>query len=668
MPLRGVAKIISRPGVDRGFSIMKSQNVESPISSVSWPRISIVTPSYNQGKYIERTVRSVLLQRYPNLEYILMDGGSTDDTLDRIAPYRDQFSYFVSEPDGGQADAIAKGFARSSGEIMAYLNSDDLLAPDALHFAANFFRENPNIDWIYSHRCYIDDDDRVLRYWILPPHWDFLMRRWDYIPQETCFWRRSLFEKTGNIDRSYRFAMDYDLFVRLMNKGRGRRLNRFLGAFREHGTSKTKQLLETVGTLEMLRVRRKFRISAAVTDGFFGLLLGNWVLYAGRYFAAAAHFLPGGFGGIGYDYNEVWGGLLRPGDSSSADRDGFRQHDDGFYSPLCPVTHGVADRVLHTVQSGQGDEIKWKAIHLNSKSQVAIIGPAAEQEETGLKSDLSWGCPANDQVAFNSKRTRVRRLLRGLERSVLEIVCRWPLDLWRTNVRRNNRRNDDILWFTQGLVSKDDEIAFLNVGSLGGELLSALAGQTKWKLSGLEPESAAAAEALPQRWQIFRKDLSQVREVPGLLQGFDLIFLENQLQHFEEPRASLRTLAILLKLRGLLILRTPNLDSAQRKWFGPAWTHWKPEKHRYIYSRKSLIKLLEQTGFSLVKLHAVSDLESTDPGVEHLNIYPASDARCADNAKMPAPMHVEEIARVRHLLWDKLGKGDEILAIFRRVS
>ena len=86
---------------------------------MQWPRISIVTPSYNQGKYIERTVRSVLLQRYPNLEYILMDGGSTDDTMSRLDPYKDRFSFLTSEPDYGQADAIAKGFARSSGEIMA---------------------------------------------------------------------------------------------------------------------------------------------------------------------------------------------------------------------------------------------------------------------------------------------------------------------------------------------------------------------------------------------------------------------------------------------------------------------------------------------------------------------------------------------------------------------
>jgi hypothetical protein len=98
----------------RKWSINSQTVSELPISSMPWPRISIVTPSYNQGKYIERTVRSFLLQRYPNLEYILLDGGSTDDTLDRIAPYMKEFSYSVSQPDGGQAEAIANGFARSS--------------------------------------------------------------------------------------------------------------------------------------------------------------------------------------------------------------------------------------------------------------------------------------------------------------------------------------------------------------------------------------------------------------------------------------------------------------------------------------------------------------------------------------------------------------------------
>ncbi len=633
-----------------------------------WPRISIVTPSYNQGQYIERTVRSVLLQRYPNLDYILMDGGSTDDTLDRIAPYMEQFSYFVSQPDGGQADAIANGFARSSGEIMAYLNSDDLLAPDALHFVANFFRDNPNIDWIYSHRCTIDDEDQVTRYWILPQHNNFLMRRWDYIPQETCFWRRSLFEKTGNIDRSYRFAMDYDLFVRFMNKGHGRRLNRFLGAFRDHSASKTKQLLETVGAQEMLRVRRKYMIPAAITDGFFGLLLGNWVQYAGRYFAAAAHSLPGGLPGVGYDYNEVWGGLLRPGELQIEPvKPKTTSEENGSYIPLCPVTLGLADRLLFGTTSTRAGQVVTNNIYLNSKSRVAIIAPFADTNHLSLPSQSLSGQMTSRRKANGDIQDPPRKSP-GRTSKVFEALSWLPLEARQSNVALEVRAADHILGLTRDLVSANSEVAFLDINCSKGELLDVLKSLTKWKLSGLEASSPAAEEARSKGYRVFNTTLQRAVDVPEIIKGFDLIYLGQGIQCFDEPRASLRTLAILLHLGGLLVLSTPNLDSEQQKLFGSAWAHWKPENNLFVYSRKSLIKLLEQAGFSLMKLQTISDLESTALSLKHLDDQSASNATCGNFPKIPETMNAEEITRVNHLFWDKLGKGDEILAVFRRVS
>jgi glycosyltransferase involved in cell wall biosynthesis len=630
-----------------------------------WPKISIVTPSYNQGEFIERTVRSVLLQRYPDLEYIVMDGGSTDDTVERLEPYKNKFSYFVSERDEGQADAIARGFARSSGEIMAYLNSDDLLAPDTLHFVARFFQENPNVDWIYSHRCTIDDRDRVIWYWILPPHQSFLMRRWDYIPQETCFWRRSLFEKTGNIDRSYKFAMDYDLFVRFMNDGRGLRLNRFLGAFRDHNTSKTKQLLATTGAREMLRVRLKFRIRAAITDGLFGLLIGNWVQYAGRYFAAAAHSLPGGFGGLGYDYNDVWGGLLRPNDVSSADPDGSNQFAEGFYSPLCPVTFGLADRMLYRMTSVTAGRVKTSEVYLNSKSGVAIIAPGVEKKELGPQDDEAKNLLANPAVSSNVGRPDLPRALRGLVAIATEAVYRWPLFASPSNVSSPKKPADDLLRLTQGLVSRDDEIAFLDATGSNGDLLSELAGQTKWKLFSLEAEFATAG-ALPKGPEALEVNLRKAVGTPEMLRGFDFVYLGDGLQRFREPRVTLRTLAILLNPGGFLLLRTPNLDSAQRKLFGPAWAFWQPDEHRFIYSKRSLIKLLRQAGFFLTRLRTVSDLESTKFSLKNLNADHALDVGRIAQVEMLKGMQAERITRMSLLLWDKIGKGDETRAVFRR--
>jgi glycosyltransferase involved in cell wall biosynthesis/SAM-dependent methyltransferase len=646
---------------------INSQTVRELLNpSMPWPRISIVTPSYNQGQFIERTVRSVLLQRYPNLEYILMDGGSTDETLDRIAPYMKEFSYAVSQPDRGQAEAIANGLARSSGEIMAYLNSDDLLAPDALYFVANFFKANPNIDWIYSHRCFVDDDDQVTGYWILPPHQNFLMRRWDYIPQETCFWRRSLFEKSGNIDRSYRFAMDYDLFVRFMSKGRGRRLNRFLGAFRDHSTSKTKQLLATVGAREMMRVRQKFMIRASITDGIFGLVLGNWVQYAGRYFSAAGYSLPGGLPGVGYDYNDVWGGLLRSGEPKLAKALEVTGEENASDSPLCPVTLGLADRLLYEATSTQGGLVITNDIFLNSKSGVAIIQPPADTKQPNRQNNLSLPYPRTAGSPANAGGPP--RLPARLVSAVFEAFYRMPLAAHQANVAWEDSTADILLALTRGIISPTDEIAFLDAGCSKGQLLDALKARTKWSLCGLEASSSAAAKALAKGHRVFQTTLRQAAGVTEISEGFDLIYLGRGLQCFEEPRASLRTIAVLLKLGGFLVLRTPNLDSEQQKLFGPAWIHWRPEENRFIYSRRSLCKLLQQVGFAAKKIRTVSNLNSTVRSLERLDEKSQSDAA---NAKMPKTldaMQAPRITWVSHLVWDKVGKGDEILAVFRRVS
>ncbi|MFT0861692.1 glycosyltransferase family 2 protein [Ancylobacter sp. G4_0304] len=280
---------------------------------MSYSKISIVTPSYNHARFIERTVRSVVGQRYPNLEYIVMDGGSSDNTVDILKPYEAHISHLTSARDGGQSDAIASGFERSTGEIMAWLNSDDMLAPGALDYVNWFFKNNPDVDFIYSHRLAVDADDKAIWYWLLPRHSSYLMSRWDLIPQETCFWRRSLWEKGGNVDRSFQFAMDYDLFVRYMKIGRFRRANRFLGAFRQHDSAKTSQLLATVGAREINRVW----VDNGMKPHFFSPLLAHRfsksVTWRGMRFALNGKVLPGCLSGIGYSYDRVWAGQLLGG-------------------------------------------------------------------------------------------------------------------------------------------------------------------------------------------------------------------------------------------------------------------------------------------------------------------------------------------------------------------
>jgi glycosyltransferase involved in cell wall biosynthesis len=277
---------------------------------VRLPRVSIVTPSFNQGAFVEQTIRSVLLQRYPALEYIVMDGGSTDETVAILERYAPHFAHVQSGRDGGQADAIKRGFERSTGEIMGYVNSDDLLAPDALFAVAAFFDRHPGVDAVYSHRCFVGPDNTVLEYWRLPPHSDYLMKRWDLIPQETTFWRRRIYERVGGIDASFRFAMDYDLFVKFMACGRMARANRFHGAFRRHPESKTTQLMETTGRSEVDRVWSEQRIRRMTFDGWLGHTFMRFVERTGAVFAETGQQRPGNLPGLGWNYDRLWGNQL----------------------------------------------------------------------------------------------------------------------------------------------------------------------------------------------------------------------------------------------------------------------------------------------------------------------------------------------------------------------
>ena len=267
--------------------------------------ISIVTPSLNQGRFLEWTLRSGLLQDFAPLEYVVMDGGSSDQTTEILSRYQSRLTHVESAPDGGQADAVARGFAHTTGEIMAYLNSDDMLAPGALQFVSTFFDQHPRVDVLYSHRVFVDEANVVESYWILPSHSNWLMKRWDYIPQETCFWRRRIYEEVGGIDSSFEFALDYDLFARFMEHGRFVRADRFLGAFRRHSASKTAGL--AAGHAEIDRVRAAHHVHPHWLPE---RLIHDWIVRRSRNFAAREQSLPGALPGTGYNYDRLWDGRL----------------------------------------------------------------------------------------------------------------------------------------------------------------------------------------------------------------------------------------------------------------------------------------------------------------------------------------------------------------------
>lgn len=204
------------------------------------PLVTIITPSFNQAPYLEETINSVLGQTYPHIEYLIMDGGSSDGSVEIIKRYQNKLAYWVSEKDRGQTDAINKGFARAKGEVLAWINSDDTLLPNAVEEAVCFLNENPDIGLVYGDTHYIDEHSKVIgRFPAAQTDLTRLRRGYVHIPQQASFFRKSIWDQIGPLDPDFFFAMDYDLWVRIAGKAEIRYLPRWWANFRLHRGAKS---------------------------------------------------------------------------------------------------------------------------------------------------------------------------------------------------------------------------------------------------------------------------------------------------------------------------------------------------------------------------------------------------------------------------------------------
>lgn len=217
--------------------------------------VSIITPSFNQAQFLEETIQSVLHQDYPHIEYIVIDGGSTDGSVDIIRKYEPWLAYWVSEPDQGQADAINKGWSMARGEILAYLNSDDTYAPGAIAIAANWLDTNPEADIVYGDALLIDHNGKVIG--------EFLGEAFDYlgfvrtcrnvIPQPSAFLRRSVLSQAGLIDPTLQFVIDFEFWLRVGRCCKMLHKPGVLSNVRIQSASKTSRI-KTVAAAEIIRV------------------------------------------------------------------------------------------------------------------------------------------------------------------------------------------------------------------------------------------------------------------------------------------------------------------------------------------------------------------------------------------------------------------------------
>jgi glycosyltransferase involved in cell wall biosynthesis len=246
---------------------------------LSWPRISIVTPSFNQGRFLERTILSVLNQKYPNLEYIVIDGGSTDRSVEVIKKYENYLAYWISEKDNGQSDAIKKGFQKSTGEILAWLNSDDIYLSDTLSGVAVLLRDGKGAEVVYGNRYIIDEKDRLISERRLTPYTSSMARLGSLyggfgIYQPASFWRREIHERVEGVDISLRFCMDNDLFIKFaLSNCRFKFLREYLVAFRVHSDSKTSTIRD-VAKEEFTMILKRYNLKH---DYLQGKIVSNFI-------------------------------------------------------------------------------------------------------------------------------------------------------------------------------------------------------------------------------------------------------------------------------------------------------------------------------------------------------------------------------------------------------
>lgn len=554
-----------------------------------WPRISVVTPSFNQGEFIERTIKSVLGQNYPKLEYFVIDGGSSDNTLQIIKRYENQITKWVSEPDDGQGAAIYKGFQWSSGDILCWLNSDDCLEPGALKFVGDFFANHPEIDWI------IANDIVEIDGWSYPniPNTEVSLNKLlagQILYQDSVFFRKSIYSATQGINTELWGAIDYDLWLQFLLKGNQYKVvpNYTLSRFVMHPDQKSSDSNKYLKETDASRKARTSNRADFITS--VQVKLGQ--KSAGAIRSIYQMDIPGTNNLLSALFPRAWY-------FHHSKLPKFKRVTQGTHDVACPLCHSLATDFHLSTYDNRFNQPGLYEIAWCRNCDLGITRPQLSKEELTKLYEKFYsnaedhsatepvrGMQLDEQhpeIESTSKQTNSPQInpVKTSRKSIFQIAKQF--------VRKRTSSRPVIPEKWQGKL--------LDFGCNDGEQLEIYKtlGQFS-ELCGFDINPVAVQRADAKGFDVCCGDLSN-SQWPD--HSFDVIVLSQVIEHLPDPVSVLKSLHQKLKPDGHLLVTCPNAHSFWAKMFGIAWSHWHVPYHLFHYTPASISKLGAEAGFKV---------------------------------------------------------------------
>jgi glycosyltransferase involved in cell wall biosynthesis len=551
---------------------------EMPAIEKRLPRITVVTPAKNSERYLEETILSVIEQDYPNLEYIIIDGCSTDGTVEIIRRYEGSLAHWESTPDKTMYDAVAKGFDRATGDILAWINSDDLLEAGCLKRVGEHFLRHPGHQVIYFENIVVKDG------WWVPnrPHADVgLGELLDcyIIYQDGVFFRRGAYESIGGLNRGLRVAGDYDLWLRLSRRYRLHRREGHVSTFRlvpgQLSMSNWDRYMKEVAMCrdalmaDLSPLELKMALAAKRLRRLPNRLSRGFRIRAGRVWPIA-------------DENLGWAPVVeQPGTSV---RDCWCPVCGGHPHRLLFSSPGGADRRIWRVYECRVCNLSFifpRPMNAAPTPLSRVCGPGVERD--ARPSPESYHSPYKGGSIYAhaavGRFNRLFELLKG------------------RSISRPGAIED------AARIDEDPEGAVLVIGPSAVRTIEGLLGRGYGNLYGVVPDHKAAEAARSRGLAVSSEDVT-ISDWPG--RPVDAIVLDHALGLTADPVGFLKSVSRLLSTNGRIYLTLPNYDSAFIDFYGPAWAHWRIPFDSFTASPKAVRKMAEKAGLRAVRLRTTT--------------------------------------------------------------